>query len=230
MLQGDFDSMADVKRVAQEIIALTSRLDVLVNNAGGVRERIITTGEGTEATFAANHLAAFLLTRELMSLLRSTAASQPAGSVRVIAVSSTAHRFSQGLNFDDLQGSKAGNAGSVYCQVKLANLLFTRELARRVALDGIVAQAMHPGIVASNFASHGGEAMQAHFASSPDTVAPDEPAETIVWLANDPEGGRQPGRYFHLKAEEVPSEGAQDDAAAARLWEESEKLLADLGY
>jgi len=230
MLQGDFDSMADVKRVAEEISALTSRLDVLVNNAGGVRDQIVTTADGTEATFAANHLAPFLLTRELLPLLRSTAASQPTGSVRVIAVSSSAHRYSQGYNFADLQGFKTGNAGGTYCQVKLANLLFTRELARRVAVDGIVAQAMHPGIVASNFASHGDEVMQAHFEASPDVVAPEEPAETIVWLATDPEGGRQPGRYFYLKTEEAPSEAAMDDAAAACLWDESEKLLAELCY
>lgn len=230
MLQGDFDSMADVKRVAQKISAHTSRLDVLVNNAGGVRDRIIATTEGTEATFAANHLAPFLLTRELLPLLRSTAASQPARSVRVIAVSSTAHRYSQGFNFDDMQGLKAGNAGGAYCQVKLANILFTRELARRVAADGIVAQAMHPGIVASNFASHGDKTMQGHFETSPDVVAPAEPAETIVWLATDPEVGKLSGRYFYQKVEEVPGEAALDDAAAARLWVESEKLLAGLGY
>lgn len=230
MLQGDFDLMADVKRVAKEICALTARLDVLINNAGGVRDRIIKTSEGTEATFAANHLAPFLLTRELLPLLHNTAGSQPAGSVRVISVSSTAHRYSPGFNFDDMQGFKAGNAGGAYCQVKLANILFTRELACRVAADGIIAQAMHPGIVASNFASHGDETMQAHFANSSDTVSPDEPAETIVWLATDSEGARQTGRYFHLKAEEVPGEAALDDAAAARLWDESEKLLADLGY
>ena len=230
MLQGDFDSMADVKRVAQDICALTARLDVLINNAGGVRDRIIKTAEGTEATFAANHLAPFLLTRELLPRLREAVASQPAGSVRVIAVSSTAHRYSQGFDFDDLQGFKTGNAGGAYCKAKLANILFTRELARRVAADGIVAHAMHPGLVASNFASHADETMQAHFSKSPDTVAPDEPAETIVWLATDPEGGRQAGRYFHLKAEEVPGEVALDDAAASRLWDESEKVLAGLGY
>ncbi len=230
MLRGDFDSMADVKRVAQDICALTARLDVLINNAGGVRDRIIKTAEGTEATFAANHLAPFLLTRELLPRLREAAASQTAGSARVIAVSSTAHRYSQGFDFDDLQGFKKGNAGGAYCQAKLANILFTRELARRVVADGIVAHAMHPGIVASNFASHGDETMQAHFAKSPDTVAPDEPAETIVWLATDPEGGMQAGRYFHLKAEEVPGEAALDDAAASRLWDESEKVLAGLGY
>lgn len=229
MLRGDFDLMAEVKRLAGEIRALTPRIDVLVNNAGGVRDRLVTTSEGTEATFAANHLAPFLLTRELLPLLKATAASQPAGTVRVIAVSSSAHRHSQGYNFADLQSFATGHAVAAYCQAKLANILFTRELARRVAADGIAAQAMHPGVVDSNFASHGDQAMQEHMAHA-DTVSPDEPAETIVWLATDPEGGKQPGRYFHRKAEEVPNDAAQDDVAAARLWEESERLLASLGY
>ncbi len=229
MLRGDFDVMADVKRVAQEIRALTSRLDVLVNNAGGVRDQIITTAEGTEATFAANHLAPFLLTRELLSLLQKTAASQPARTVRVIAVASSAHRHSQGYNFADLQSFASGHAVAAYCQAKLANILFTRELAKQVSADGIIAQSMHPGVVNSNFASHGDKAMQDHMAAAA-LVSPDEPAETIVWLATDAEGGRQPGRYFYQKAEEVPNDAAQDDVAAARLWDESEKLLTELGY
>ena len=229
LLRGDFTLMADVQRVADEVKALTPRLDVLINNAGGVRDRLITTTEGTEATFAANHLAPFLLTRELLPLLKSTAASQPASTVRVIAVSSSAHRHSQGFNFADLQSFDTGHAVAAYCQAKLGNILFTRELARRAMPDGIVAQVMHPGVVASNFASHGDQAMQTHMASAL-TVSPDEPAETMVWLATDPAGGHNPGRYFYRKAEEVPGDAALDDAAAARLWSESEALLKSLGY
>lgn len=227
MLRADFDSMTEVKRLAAEVKAITSRVDVLVNNAGGVRDRIIRTAEGTEATFAANHLAPFVLTRELLPILKATATSQPAGTVRVIAVGSSAHRRPEGLDWDDLQ-SFGTDHNMAYCRAKLANNLFTRELARRVSADGIVAQAMHPGVVASNFASHGDDFMQKHMADAP-TVPSDLPAETIVWLATDPEGGRDPGRYFHLKAEEVPADCALDDAAAARLWEESEKLLAEIG-
>ncbi|MFM6931958.1 MAG: SDR family NAD(P)-dependent oxidoreductase [Novosphingobium sp.] len=227
MLRGDFDSMADVKRVADEVKALTPRLDVLINNAGGVRDRIIETADGTEATFAANHLAPFLLTRELLPLLKATAATAPAGTVRVIAVGSSAHRRPDGLDWDDLQ-SFGSDYNMAYCRAKLANNLFTRELARRVAGDGIVAQTMHPGVVASNFASHGDENMQKHMAAAP-TVTPDEPAETMVWLATDPEGGREPGRYFYQRAEEAPAPAALDDAAAARLWRESESLLAKIG-
>jgi NAD(P)-dependent dehydrogenase (short-subunit alcohol dehydrogenase family) len=229
MVRADFTLMAEVKRVADEVGSRTGRLDVLVNNAGGVRDRQIITAEGTEATFAANHLAPFLLTRELMPLLKASAASQPPGTTRVIAVSSSAHRVIEGLNWDDLQSLGDFQASLAYCRAKLANILFTRELARRAGPDGIVAQTMHPGVVASNFAAHGDEAMRAHMAAA-DTVSPDEPAETLAWLATEPEGGRRGGRYFYRKAEETPAAAAQDDAAAGHLWAESETLLASLGF
>ncbi|MCX5042746.1 SDR family NAD(P)-dependent oxidoreductase [Aldersonia sp. NBC_00410] len=228
MLRGDFALMADVARVAGEIRERTGRLDVVVNNAGGVRDRQLITAEGLEATFATNHLAPFLLTRELMPLLTATAADAP-GTVRVIAVSSSAHRASRGLRWDDLQSLRNFHPSGAYCQAKLANLLFTRELAVRAAGDGVVALAMHPGAVASNFASHGDEQMQAHMAAI-DTVPPEEPARTLVWLATDPEPGRAGGRYFHRMAVEEPAPQACDPDAAARLWTESEKLLAEVGY
>ena len=229
MVRGDFTLMAEVKRVADEVESRTSRLDVLINNAGGVRDRRIITAEGTEATFAANYLAPFLLTRELMPLLKNTAPNLPPGSTRVIAVSSSAHRAIDGLDWDDLQSLGTFHPAAAYGRAKLANILFTRELARREGPAGIVAQAMHPGRVASNFASHGDEAMQAYMAAA-DTVPPDEPAETLAWLATEPEGGRDSGRYFYRKEEETPAEAAQDPAAATRLWAETETLLAKLGF
>ena len=229
MVRGDFTLMAEVKRVADEVESRTSRLDVLINNAGGVRDRRIITAEGTEATFAANYLAPFLLTRELMPLLKNTAPNLPPGSTRVIAVSSSAHRAIDGLDWDDLQSLGTFHPAAAYGRAKLANILFTRELARREGPAGIVAQAMHPGRVASNFASHGDEAMQAYMAAA-DTVPPDEPAKTLAWLATEPEGGRDSGRYFYRKEEETPAEAAQDPAAATRLWAETETLLAKLGF
>ena len=229
MVRADFTMMAEVKRAAEEVFSCTGRLDVLINNAGGVRDREIITDEGTEATFAANHLAPFLLTRELMPLLKASAAARPPGTTRVIAVSSTAHRMIDGIDFDDLQSLGDFQPAFAYGRAKLANILFTRELARRAEPEGIVAQVMHPGLVASNFASHGDEGMQAYMAAA-DTVSPDEPAETLAWLATEPEGGRRSGRYFYRKAEETPSAAAQDDAAAGKLWAESEALLAKLGF
>ncbi len=225
MLRGDFTLMSEVRRVAGEIAQHAPRVDVLINNAGGVRDRRIVTAEGTEATFAANHLAPVLLTRELLPLLRARAARGPA---RVIAVSSSAHRISTGLDWGDLQSLNDFDTTMAYARAKLANILFSRELTRREGPE-IIAQAMHPGVVASNFASHGNAGMQAHMAAA-DTVSPDEPARTLVWLATADEGGRAGGRYFHNEAEEIPGAAAQDDAAAARLWIESEKVLAGLGF
>jgi NAD(P)-dependent dehydrogenase (short-subunit alcohol dehydrogenase family) len=228
-LRGDFALMSAVRRVAGEIAALTTRIDVLINNAGGVRDRLVMTDEGIEATFAANHLAPFLLTRELLPLLRATAAGGPRGSVRVIAVSSRAHEFCPGIAWDDLQMLKNFRAAGAYGQSKLANLLYTRELARRVAADGIVAQAMHPGVVDSNFASHGDATLQAHMQAAT-LVSPERPARTLVWMCTAPAAGLNGGRYFHDCAEASTAPAAQDDAAAARLWRESEALLARLGY
>jgi NAD(P)-dependent dehydrogenase (short-subunit alcohol dehydrogenase family) len=228
MLRGDFNEMKDVQRVAGEIASLTGRIDTLINNAGGVRDRLYLTDEGLEATFAANHLAPFLLTRELLPLLEATAAITPPGTVRVIAVSSSGHQACPAMRWDDLNMLGDFSAGGAYCQAKLANILFTRELARRVAGAGIVAQAMHPGRIASNFASHGDEAMQSYMAHA-DTDAPDQPAKTLVWMATAPEAGRDGGRYFHDMAEVAPAPQALDDDAARRLWEASEAMLAKIG-
>lgn len=229
MVRADFTVMAEVKRVADEVGSRTGRLDVLVNNAGGVRDRQYITAEGTEATFAANYLAPFLLTRELMPLLKASAAAEPPATTRVIAVSSTAHRMIDALDWGDLQSLGGFQPAFAYGRAKLANILFTRELARRAGPDGIIAQVMHPGRVDSNFAAHGDEGMRAYMAAA-DNVAPDEPAETLTWLATGPAGGRPGGRYFYQKAEETPSAAAQDDDAARLLWAESETLLAKLGF
>jgi NAD(P)-dependent dehydrogenase (short-subunit alcohol dehydrogenase family) len=229
MLRADFTVMTEVKRAADEIGGRTVRLDVLINNAGGVRDQQYITADGTEATFAANYLAPFLLTRELTPLLKASAASRPPGTTRVIAVSSTAHRMIDALDFTDLQSLGGFQPAFAYGRAKLGTILFTRELARRAAPDGIVAQVMHPGRVDSNFASHGDEGMQKYMAAA-DNVTPDEPAETLAWLAAEPAGGHPGGRYFYQQAEETPSAAAQDDAAASRLWADSEALLAKLGF
>lgn len=226
MLRGDFSLMAEVKQVAGEIASLTPRVDILINNAGGMRDRQIMTSEGLEATFSTNHLAPFLLTRELKPLLDVAVARAAPAAVRVIAVSSNGHSNSPGLDWADLQSLNDFSAGLAYCQAKLANLLFSRELTRRFGSDGIIAQTMHPGVVATNFAEHGGESIKAWYETVPDVLAPGQAAETLVWLATDPEGGRESGRYFYNRAEETPSLGAQDDVAAERLWLESEQLLA----
>lgn len=224
-LRGDFAEMADVRRVAGEIAALTDRVHVLVNNAGGIRDGLYTSSDGLEATFAANHLAPFLLTNELLPLLERAAADSDPGTVRVVAVSSLAHEQCKGMRWDDLMMLGDFAAGPAYCQAKLANLLHTRELDRRLSGKGITAQAMHPGKVGSNFSSHGEASLQTYMASQ-DLIAPDQPARTIVWLATAPEAGANGGRYFH-DLEEIPAAPqALDAAAAERLWRESERILA----
>ncbi|MCJ2186164.1 SDR family NAD(P)-dependent oxidoreductase [Novosphingobium beihaiensis] len=227
-LRGDFSEMADVRRVAREISGLTSRVHVLINNAGGVRDSLYRTSEGLEATFAANHLAPFLLTRELLPLLEQAAQDSPKGSVRVIAVSSSGHMGCPAMNWDDLMMFGDFAATAAYCQAKLANLLFTRELDRKLAGKGIVAHAMHPGRVGTNFASHGDETLRSHMAAAP-CIPPESPARTIVWMATAPDLGCGGGRYFHDLAEAEPAPQARDDEAAKRLWAESERILATLG-
>jgi NAD(P)-dependent dehydrogenase (short-subunit alcohol dehydrogenase family) len=228
-VRADFTLMSDVRRAADEIKAITSRIDALINNAGGVRDRLVVTREGNEATFAANHLAPFLLTRELMPVLRATAHGNPPGTVRVIAVSSSGHAYCPGMNWDDLNMLGHFTTGGAYCQAKLANVLFTRELTRRAAPDGIIAQCMHPGVIESNFAAHADEVMRSYMETQ-DRKPPEHAARTLVFLATSPEAGRDGGRYFY-DGEEVPAAPqALDGEAARRLWEESEKLLAKRGH
>jgi NAD(P)-dependent dehydrogenase (short-subunit alcohol dehydrogenase family) len=228
-VRADFTLMSEVRRAARAIRDTTSRIDALINNAGGVRDSLVVTPEGNEATFAANHLAPFLLTRELMPVLKATAQSNPPGTVRVIAVSSSGHAYCPGMNWDDLNLLDHFTTGGAYCQAKLANLLFTRELTRRAAADGIIAHCMHPGVIDSNFIAHADEVMRSYMQTQ-ERKPPEHAAETLVFLATSPEAGRDGGRYFHEGRDIPPAPQALDAEAARRLWQESEKLLAKLGY
>ena len=224
MLRGDFDVMAQVARLADEIAALTSRIDAMVLNAGGVRDTMVVTRDGFEATFAANHLAHFLLTKRLMPILQASRA-------RVISTSSDAHEYCPAMNWDDLNFAANYSTGAAYCQAKLANVLFTRELARRGAADGITANAIHPGAVTSNFWSHGDSTFQDRIEEIRElAVTPDQAAETILRLASAPEAAAITGSYFFMGEIRDPSVAAMDDEAAARLWNVSEELLGKLGY
>jgi NAD(P)-dependent dehydrogenase (short-subunit alcohol dehydrogenase family) len=150
------------------------------------------------------------------------------GTVRVLSVSSTGHAGCPGLDWDDLQQTRAWSSGKSYCVAKLCNILFTRELAKRVAADGIVANAMHPGVVASNFVNHAEPRMKSYIETL-QSVSPDAGADTLVWLATAPEAGAVSGGYFHKREALSPSSAALDDEAAARLWRESEVLVARVG-
>ena len=229
-LRGDMALMAETKRIADEIKALTSRLDVLINNAGGVRDQRYITSEGTEETFTANHLAPFLLTRELLPLLRQTAAASKPGEVRVIATASLAYMSTPGMHWDDIQHLSGDfPASGVYCEAKLANVLYSHELAKRLAADGIAVQSLVPGVVHTNFASHGDEGMQGYLKEAPGKT-PAEVAETLVWMSTAPETGLPSARHFYDMQEQPIQPHGADDEASARLWAESEKILAELGY
>ncbi len=229
MLIGDLSLMSDTARLARDIAARTGYINALLNNAGGVTSELILTPEGNEMTFASNHLGHFLLTKRLLPQLRAAAAGSP-GAARVISVSSDAHEYSAGFDWNDLQLIGNHSVGATYMNVKLANILFTRTLAKRVAADGIVAHAIHPGLVDSNFASYGDEAFKGRMAERMHlAISPEQGADTMIWLAVSPEGGQSSGGYYHKRTLTAPSALARDEDAAERLWLESEKLVGRAG-
>jgi len=224
MIRADLSLLADAARAAREIAALTDRIDVLVNNAGGMAKQKVVTAEGFEANFSSNHLGPFLLTNRLLPLLRRAALDARRGSVRILMTSSDASEMIPGMDWNDLQGLVNFNAGLAYCRAKLANVMFMRGLASRLEHDGIVVHAVHPGAVDSNFISYADEATQARFKSyNPRTVA--EGADTLIWLASE-ESGASTGGYFHNRKVRTPSQFALDAANVDRLWQESERLLS----
>ncbi|MFC4314591.1 SDR family NAD(P)-dependent oxidoreductase [Steroidobacter flavus] len=227
MIRADLSLMSEARRAAEEIISCTDRVDVLLNNAGGVRNRLEMTTEGLESTFASNHLGHFVLTTRLLPLLRAAAAQSQPGATRIVSVSSSGHERCPGLNWDDLQVLRNFTTGGAYTNAKLANILFTRALAKRLTPEGIVAHAMHPGVVDSNFVNHADDAMQKYMATLKDiSLTPEVAADTLVWLATAEGPGRTSGGYYHQRAAVASSLAAQDEAAAERLWKESEALVA----
>jgi NAD(P)-dependent dehydrogenase (short-subunit alcohol dehydrogenase family) len=228
MIRADLSLLSDAARAAREIAALTDRIDVLVNNAGGIAKQKVVTTEGFEENFCSNHLGPFLLTNRLLPLLRRAAADAPRGSVRILNTASDASEMIPGMDWNDLQGLVSFDAGLAYCRAKLANVLFMRGLASRLEQDGVAAHAVHPGAVDSNFASYADEATQARIKTYKlRTVA--EGADTLIWLATD-ESGASTGGYFHDRKLRTPSAFAAEAANVDRLWQESEKLIAAAGF
>lgn len=226
-LRADLSRLTEAARLAREIAALTDRIDVLVDNAGGMAREPAITEEGLEENFAANHLGPFLLTQRLLPLLRAAAADAPPGSVRIVVTASDASEMIPGLDFDDLQSRTEWNPGKSYCRAKLANVLFARGLARRLASDGIVAHAMHPGYVESNFITHAPEQSQNYMRTlTPRT--PEQGADTLIWLATAPEPGETSGGYWSDRAPRTANPVVDDAAYVDRLWTESEKLVAQV--
>lgn len=229
MIRADLSLMEDAARAARDIASLTDRVHILINNAGGMASARVITSEGYEQNFAGNHLGPFLLTTRLLPLLRAAAASSPPGTVRIINTSSDASEMINRLPWDDLQMLDAFTPGAAYCNAKLANVLFARGLARRLAADGIIAHALHPGTVASNFVTHAEERTQAYIRTLP-ALTPADGADTLIWLATADEPGRTTGGYFYQRQPRTPNPLANDAATVERLWDESEKLIAKSGF
>jgi NAD(P)-dependent dehydrogenase (short-subunit alcohol dehydrogenase family) len=218
----DLSEMAQVRRLAEEFSERFDRLDVLVNNAGAVFTSRQSTSEGLEMTFALNHLSYFLLTRLLENVLRETARNN--GAARVVNVSSAAHRGAK-IRFDDLQGEKYYNGWRAYGASKLANILFTFELDRRLRGSKITANALHPGFVATQFAHNNqGWLRLAMRMAHRFALSPDEGAATSIYLASSPLAHGASGLYYVSCRPTAADPVAYDQNVARRLWEVSEAL------
>jgi NAD(P)-dependent dehydrogenase (short-subunit alcohol dehydrogenase family) len=220
-LQADFSSLVDVRRLAAAVKERTPNVDVLVNNAGGIFTKRLLSKDGYEMTFAVNHLAPFLLTHLLIDTLKSGKPS------RIVTTASNAHRNAR-IPFDDLQATRKYSPMGAYGSSKLANVLFTHSLAKRLQGTAVTATCLHPGFVRTSFGRDaemsallkGIFGLIARFARSPE-----KGAETVVYLASSPQvQGASGGYYFDCKLTPTSS-AAQDDSAAERLWQVSEQLV-----
>jgi len=219
----DLASIADTRRVGAEIAAAEPRIDALINNAGALFSRRQTSPDGLELTFALNHMAYFVLTQALTARLTATPGA------RIISTASNAHSAGR-LDFDDLQSTKRYAGFRAYGTSKLCNILFTRELARRLSGTGVTANCLHPGFVATRFGDQAGGLTQALIPLAKlVAVTPKQGADTIVYLASSPDVAGVTGQYFYKSKAIAPSAAPQDDAAAARLWAASEAIAAVVG-
>jgi NAD(P)-dependent dehydrogenase (short-subunit alcohol dehydrogenase family) len=218
---GDVSSQADVRNLAAEVTQTLPRLDVLVNNVGGYWNHRHLTVDGVERTFAVNHVAPFLLTNLLIDLLQQSA---PA---RVATVSSGAHSMGT-MAFDDLMGEKSYSGSRAYNQSKLANVLFTNELARRLTGTGVTANALHPGVVRTAFGADDPGKMQRIFIPLARWFfkSPTAGAATSIYLASSPDVENVNGAYFVNCRRRNSAEASQDEDVAARLWRVTSELVA----
>jgi NAD(P)-dependent dehydrogenase (short-subunit alcohol dehydrogenase family) len=214
----DFLHLSEVKRVAAEIAHREPPIDVLINNAGALFSRRQTTGDGLERTFALNHMAYFVLTEGLRGRLLA------AGDARIINTASEAHKNAT-LDFDDLQSTKGYGGRKAYGRSKLCNILFTRELARRLRGTGVTANCLHPGFVATRFGDQSGGLISSLIGLAKFfAIAPEKGAETIVYLTTSREVAEITGQYFYKCHLTTPARSAQDDRSALVLWQRSAAL------
>jgi NAD(P)-dependent dehydrogenase (short-subunit alcohol dehydrogenase family) len=217
-IQADLSSQQDIGRLARQFLDRYSRLDALVNNAGALFTSRQVSVDGIEMTWALNHLNYFLLTHLLMPVLKAAPAA------RVVNVSSDAHRMAR-LNFDDLEGKKRYSGWMAYGQSKLANIMFTYELARRLSGTAITTNALHPGLVASDFGVNNGLFGRLYRkVANLFALKPEEGAQTSIYLATSPEVEGITGRYFEKCKEKPSSSVSYDQDDWTRLWQVSAEM------
>jgi NAD(P)-dependent dehydrogenase (short-subunit alcohol dehydrogenase family) len=214
----DLSSQAEVRRLAAEIIARYPKIDVLVNNAGAINPKRVTTVDGLELTFAVNHLAYFLLTNLLLDKLKA------ASKARIVSVASMASSYGK-IHFDDLNFEKRYDSFKAYAQSKLANIIFTYELARRLQGTHITATCLHPGMVKTRFAT----GLNDYFGFfwkliNPFLITAEKGAETAIWLASSDEAEGISGKYFKNKKETRSIRSSYDPEIQKKLWTISEEL------
>jgi retinol dehydrogenase 14 len=216
----DLSSQSEVRQLADEVLQSYPRIDVLVNNVGGYWNTRHVTPDGLEHTFALNHLAPFLLTNLLLDRLKQSA---PA---RVVTVASNAHATGE-IDFDDLQGEWSYSGSRAYNQSKLANILFTYELARRLQASAVTANALHPGVVNTSFGAEDPRGIQRLIIpfARPFLKTPAQGAATSMHLASAPDLEQVTGGYFANSKPKRSSKRSYDEAAAARLWQVSTDLV-----
>jgi NAD(P)-dependent dehydrogenase (short-subunit alcohol dehydrogenase family) len=217
---GDLSVIADMKRVAKEVADSEPRIDVLINNAGAVFLSRKVSADGLEMTFATNHMAYFVVTNILLDRLKATPGA------RIVSTASDAHKSGR-LDFDDLQSAKSYSSFRVYGTSKLCNILFTRELARRLEGSGVTANCLHPGFVGTRFGQNNASNIFLKLLARTIMafgLSPEEGAKTIIHLASSSDVATISGEYFYKCKVAEPTQAAQDDDASARLWEVSTKL------
>jgi retinol dehydrogenase 14 len=214
----DLSSVAEIKKLGASLNNFYPQIDVLVNNAGAVNPKRIVTVDGFELTFAVNHLAYFLLTNLLLDKLKSSP------SARIVSVASIASRAGK-IHFNDLHFEKKFSSVGTYCQSKLANIMFTYELAHRLEGSNVTANCMHPGVVKTRFAGEMNGAMRLMWKmGTPFFRSAEKGAETTIWLASSPDVEGVSGKYFNDKKETRSNRLSYNRDDQKRLWEVSEKL------
>lgn len=214
LLIADMSSLASVRQLAQEVKDRYPQLHILINNAGGMYTKRQESVDGIESSFATNYVGPFLLTTLLLDLLK---ASAPA---RIINVSSMAHKMGR-INLDDLQSEKSYAAMRVYGSAKLALILFTNELARRLAGSGVTVNALHPGVVGTSFFGDGllGKISKLFL------LTPEKGAQTSLYLATSPDVANVSGKYFDKSKATPSSKESYDEQAGQKLWQLTEQLI-----